>query len=74
MLKKSLIIFSIIALILLYGCGETKPAFKYKLVAVHPAAGRQGVCTEGGYYRVSGSGPVGAEGGRAASTLLIRHV
>ena len=67
MLKKSLIIFSIIALILLYGCGETKPAFKYKLAAVHPVVGRQGVCTEGGYYWVRDPG---RSGQRAAEPPL----
>ena len=44
-----------IVLVLLCGCGAAEPAFKYELKEVHPVAGRQGICTEGGYYWVSGS-------------------
>ena len=45
----------------LSGCGaeqkpaETKPA-GYQLTSVHQVNGRQGICTEGGCYWVSGSG------------------
>lgn len=38
------------------GCGKTRSAAVYELDSVHPVAGRQGICTEGGYYWVSGSG------------------
>ncbi len=44
------------ALVLLCGCGETKTAFEYKTAEVHQVKGRQGICTENGYYWVSGSG------------------
>ena len=57
MRKKTIIAISLISLLFLYGCGsEAKEAFKYDLVEVHPVSGRQGICTEGGYYWVSGSG------------------
>ena len=32
-----------------------KPARTYELVAAHQVAGRQGVCTDGAHYWVSGS-------------------
>ena len=35
---------------------ETRPSIKYKRVGIHPAAGRQGVCTDHDHYWVSGSG------------------
>ena len=44
------------ALVLLCGCGETKTAVEYKPAEVHQVKGRQGICTENGYYWVSGSG------------------
>ena len=56
MRKKTTLLLGLIALIFLYGCGKTTPVFKYELAEVHPVAGRQGVCTEGEYYWVSGSG------------------
>ena len=56
MRKKTTLLLGLIALIFLYGCGKTTPVFKYELAEVHPVAGRQGICTEGGYYWVSGSG------------------
>lgn len=37
-------------------CGYAETVFKYEPAAVHPVAGRQGICTEAGYYWVSGSG------------------
>ena len=62
------ILLSITALLFLYGCGKAKVAEKskvertmakqalqYDLTSVHQVSGRQGVCTEGGYYWVSGS-------------------
>lgn len=33
----------------------TQPHYKYDLESVHSVAGRQGICTENGYYWVSGS-------------------
>ena len=56
MYRKIILIFSIITLLFLWGCGkEEKPAYRYEPLEVHSVAGRQGVCTEGGYYWVSGS-------------------
>ena len=56
MRKKTTLLLGLIALIFLYGCGKTTPVFKYELAEVHPVAGRQGICTEGEYNWVSGSG------------------
>ena len=56
MRKKTTLLLGLIALIFLYGCGKTTPVFKYELAEVHHVAGRQGICTEGEYYWVSGSG------------------
>ena len=57
------ILLSITVLMFLYGCSkvkiekksEAKQALQYDLTSVHQVSGRQGVCTEGGYYWVSGS-------------------
>ena len=47
----------LLAALFLHGCGsEAESARKYELAEVHPVGGRQGICTEGGYYWVSGSG------------------
>ena len=35
--------------------GTAEPLFHYELAEVHPVSGRQGICTENGYYWVSGS-------------------
>ena len=43
------------ALFLLGAAGEPNPPAEYTLAEVHPVAGRQGVCTEGGVFWVSGS-------------------
>jgi len=65
MLRTRLLILIInLALIAcLPGCGakqktaETEDSYRsYKLTSVHPVNGRQGICAEGGYYWVSGSG------------------
>lgn len=47
----------------LSGCAERQETTEsgdsprsYKLTSVHPVSGRQGICTEGDYYWVSGSG------------------
>ena len=55
MRKASIVLLSLIALTALFGCSEAKTAPHYELTDVHPVAGRQGVCTEAGYYWVSGS-------------------
>ena len=55
MRKASIVLLSFIALVALFGCSEAKTAPQYELADVHPVAGRQGVCTEAGYYWVSGS-------------------
>lgn len=51
-----IILLVLTAIVFLYGCSEKKSAYKYELADVHPVAGRQGICTEGGNYWVSGSG------------------
>ena len=56
MRRKTVMLLSLIALFFLYGCGEAESFYGYELAEVHPVAGRQGICTEGGYYWVSGSG------------------
>ena len=56
MRRKTAMLLSLLALILLCGTGAAEAASRYEPAAVHPVAGRQGVCTEGGYYWVSGSG------------------
>lgn len=56
MYRKSLILCGILLMLLLGGCGkEVQPVYQYDLNAVHPVAGRQGVCTENGNFWVSGS-------------------
>lgn len=56
MRRKTVVLLSLIALILLYGCGEAESVFKFELASVHPVVGRQGICVGNGYYWVSGSG------------------
>ena len=55
MKKVYVILLSLITLFVLCGCNQTKATYQYELKEVHPVAGRQGVCTENGYYWVSGS-------------------
>ena len=55
-MRKTVMLLSLVALIFLYSCGGADSACTYELSAVHPVAGRQGVCTEKGFYWVSGSG------------------
>lgn len=55
MQKKLLVMLSLVCMILFSGCSKAESEFKYELGDVHPVAGRQGVCTEKGYYWVSGS-------------------
>ena len=56
MRRKKAVLLSLIALILLYACGDAESVLKYELASVHTVAGRQGICVENGYYWVSGSG------------------
>ena len=56
MRKKSMLLLFLSASILLCGCSGKKSVYKYELADVHPVSGRQGVCTEDGYYWISGSG------------------
>lgn len=56
MRKKSTLLLFLSASILLCGCSGKKSVYKYELADVHPVSGRQGVCTEDGYYWISGSG------------------
>lgn len=85
MRKISGALLALIALIFLYGGGEAKADFKYALAAVHPVAGRQGVCAEDGYYWVSGSGTLSKYDGDwnliaenrepfAGYTLEVNHI
>ena len=55
-MTKTVMLLSVIALILLYGCAGAESVLRYELASVHPVAGRQGICVENGYYWVSGSG------------------
>lgn len=55
MRKITVFMFTALALIFLYGCGEPQSAYEYKLADVHSVHGRQGVCSEKGHYWVSGS-------------------
>ena len=55
--QSKIIPFAFMLLLLLSGCAkESISSFRYELKEVHRVAGRQGVCTENGYYWVSGSG------------------
>lgn len=56
MRKKSMLLLFLSASILLCGCSGKKSVYKYELADVHPVSGRQGVCSEDGYYWISGSG------------------
>lgn len=56
MRKKSMLLLFLSASILICGCSGKKSVYKYELADVHPVSGRQGVCTEDGYYWISGSG------------------
>jgi len=56
MRKKSMLLLFLSASILLCECSGKKSVYKYELADVHPVSGRQGVCTEDGYYWISGSG------------------
>ena len=55
-MKRTVVLLSLLALIMLYACGDAESVPKYELKSVHPVAGRQGICVENGYYWVSGSG------------------
>ena len=50
-----ILIFMIVS-ILACGCSGAGSDIEYKLADVHPVNGRQGICSENGYYWVSGSG------------------
>ena len=56
MRRYTAILLSLIIWILMCECGAADSAFRYEVAEVHPVAGRQGICTEAGYYWVSGSG------------------
>lgn len=55
MRKTAVLCYSLIVILFLSACSGTKTAFRYEQTEVHPVGGRQGVCTENGYYWVSGS-------------------
>ncbi len=52
---KTMALLSIAAMFLLCGCQKQESTKGYELSQVHRVSGRQGICTEGGYYWVSGS-------------------
>ena len=54
--KITVALLSILTLTGMCGCSSANPVCDYELSDVHAVAGRQGVCTENGYYWVSGSG------------------
>ena len=56
MRKTILTLIGVFALILLCGNMPAKAAAQYERTEVHSVGGRQGICTEQGYYWVSGSG------------------
>ena len=57
MRKTIIIAICLVSLLLLFGCSSgAEEAFRYELTEVHFVGGRQGICTEEGYYWVSGSG------------------
>ena len=56
MRKTLLTLIGVFALILLCGNMPAKAAAQYERTEVHSVGGRQGICTERGYYWVSGSG------------------
>lgn len=63
------IMLSLIPCILLWGCSAADSAFCYEVAEVHPVAGRQGICTEAGYYWVSGSGTLTKYGDSLGATF-----
>ncbi len=54
--KRTVIVLNLVMLLVLCGCAGTKSSANYELAEIHPVVGRQGVCTEGRTYWVSGSG------------------
>ena len=56
MQRRMALLIGLAVLIALCGCCEAGEGAGYELSSVHAVSGRQGVCTEGGYYWVSGSG------------------
>ena len=55
MRNKILLLLGLTALMLLCGCGKQKETYTYEVADIHEVDGRQGVCTENGYYWISGS-------------------
>ena len=55
MRNKILTVSGTAALMMMCGCGEGRAVPEYELAEVHQVGGRQGICTEDGYYWVSGS-------------------
>lgn len=54
--SKVYLLLCMISFVFLCGCSKTNAPFTYELAEVHSVGGRQGICTEGGNYWVSGSG------------------
>ena len=55
MRKTAVLCYSLTGILFLSACSGTEAAFRYEQTEVHEVGGRQGVCTENGYYWVSGS-------------------
>ena len=55
MRNKVLLLLGLTALMLLCACAKQKETYTYEVADIHQVDGRQGVCTENGYYWISGS-------------------
>ena len=54
--KFTAVLLVLIALTLLCKRSTAEALFRFELSEIHPVSGRQGVCTEAGFYWISGSG------------------
>ena len=54
--KFTAVFLCLIALTLLCKRSTAEALFRFELSEIHPVSGRQGVCTEAGFYWISGSG------------------
>ena len=54
--KFTAVLLCLIALTLLCKRSSAEALFRFELSEIHPVSGRQGVCTEAGFYWISGSG------------------
>lgn len=56
MQKFTAVFLCLIALTLLCKRSTAEALFRFELSEIHPVSGRQGVCTQAGFYWISGSG------------------